>query len=94
MIRQIGKKEDPTEYLALMQERLTSMETLASTHITWYTHKNPYGCWICDMFQHAQSLINSFSEFLGPTPADAVEDGQTLIDSSETMEEPTDDSES
>lgn len=28
---------------------LTAYETLASTHITWFTHKNPYGCWICDL---------------------------------------------
>ncbi len=25
------------------------LETLSSTHIRWYTHKNPYGCWICDL---------------------------------------------
>jgi len=23
----------------------------------WYTHKNPYGCWICDAFFIARQLL-------------------------------------
>lgn len=82
MIREIGKKEDPYEWLDLMEERLRSMETLASTHISWYevlgvprpakTHKNPYGCWICDMFLLTPRIIDGFREFLGPQPATAT----------------------
>ncbi len=37
--------EDWTNYLVQMHREL---ETLSSGHIRWYTHKNPYGCWICD----------------------------------------------
>lgn len=71
MIREIGKQEDPVEYLKLVQERILMNENLASTHIGWFTHKNPYACWICDMFVLAQTLHNSFIDFLGPTPVDA-----------------------
>ncbi len=39
---------DWTNYLVKMKLEL---ETLSSTHIRWYTHKNPYGCWICDLFK-------------------------------------------
>lgn len=77
MIRRITDHEDPTEYLSLMEERLRAMETQAGTHITWYTHKNPYGCWICDMSVLAQRLIDSFREFLGPTAAGVMEASST-----------------
>lgn len=69
MLRKIGEKEDPHAWLEMMDARLRSMETLASTHISWYTHKNPYGCWICDMFLLSQRVMDSFSEFLGPEDA-------------------------
>ncbi len=39
---------DWTNYLVKMKQEI---ETLSSTHIRWYTHKNPYGCWICDLFR-------------------------------------------
>lgn len=32
--------------------------SLSSTHITWYTHKNPYGCWICDLLLHMETACN------------------------------------
>lgn len=71
MIRKIGLKEDPHGWLEMMEARVRSMEALASTHISWYTHKNPYGCWICDMFLAIQRVLDSFSEFLGPEDATA-----------------------
>ncbi len=39
---------DWTNYLVKLK---LEIETLSSTHIRWYTHKNPYGCWICDVFR-------------------------------------------
>lgn len=77
MIRGVGKKEDPFGWLDLMEERLRAMEDLGARHITWFTHKNPFGCWICDMFVEAQKLIDSFREFLGPTPVDAKEEPES-----------------
>lgn len=93
MIRKAGQKEDPVEWIDMMEERLRGMETLAATHITWYTHKNPYGCWICDMFLLSQRLIDSFREFLGPTPADATREEDSSNGQS-TEQEDTEDSES
>lgn len=72
MIRAIQEKQDPFEYIDTAEARLRGMEELSATHITWFTHKNPYGCWICDMFQAYQSVIDSFKEFLGTTPADVM----------------------
>ncbi len=38
--------EDWTSYLVNVK---INLETLSQGHIRWYTHKNPYGCWICDL---------------------------------------------
>lgn len=37
---------------------ITEYETLSEGHVRWFTHKNPYGCWICD-------LLQTFREFTG-----------------------------
>lgn len=67
MIRAIEDKEDPFDYLKRAQERLLALENLLSTHITWFTHKNPYGCTICDLIQLCQTGLLSFESFLGPS---------------------------
>ena len=41
-----GTLTDYTNYLCKMALEL---ESLSQGHIRWYTHKNPYGCWICDL---------------------------------------------
>lgn len=66
MIRMIEEKEDPCEYLKRARERLYALENLLSTHITWFTHKNPYGCTICDLIQLCKTSQDSFEAFLGP----------------------------
>lgn len=83
MIQRIQEKQDPHEYARVSEARLRGMEQLASTHITWFTHKNPYGCWICDLFVLTQSVLDSFREFLGPeleepdTPAQHLDGAAT-----------------
>lgn len=87
MIQQIGAREDPFEYLNMTETRLRTMETLASTHISWYTHKNPYGCWICDMFVLVQKVIDSFREFLGESDATVTTEPESLKGSSSNNSE-------
>lgn len=78
MIRPIEDREDPSEYLKRSEERLLALENLLATHITWFTHKNPYGCTICDLIQLARTAMQSFASFLGPeedtTPSTSRED--------------------
>ena len=40
------------------------VEALSSTHIRWYTHKNPAGCWICDLFL----LLEKWEDLYYPSP--------------------------
>lgn len=87
MIRKIGEKEDPFEYTKLCVGRLNGMEELAATHITWYTHKNPYGCWICDLFLLTRRALDSFEEFLGPGLEEKVTTTTTSLDSDAEHEE-------
>lgn len=66
MITQIGDNQDPYEYLDVCTERLRIIETNLSTHIKWFTHKNPYGCSICDVLNLLEKVLYSFESFLGP----------------------------
>lgn len=95
MIRAIGQKEDPFEYSKMCQGRLNGMEELASTHITWYTHKNPYGCWICDLFLLTRRLLDTFDEFLGhdSTEKDTLTQNKLSTEPSEDSEDSDSDEE-
>lgn len=44
------------------------IEQLSGTHITWFTHKNPYGCWICDLVYAYRNLADKCAEVLYPSP--------------------------
>lgn len=79
MVRKIGERECPRDYLKMAEERTMSMEAQASTHIAWFTHKNPYGCWICDLILQQYRLIDSFNEFLGPETDLSQEEKQPVI---------------
>lgn len=74
MIRVIGEKEDPNEYLAVSTERLRILENQLSTHIKWFTHKNPYGCSICDLLNLTEVIIQTFELFLGPGQSQVTEE--------------------
>lgn len=70
MIRKIGEREDPFQYIQLTRERLQTSYALLDTHIKWFTHKNPHGCSICDLLQLTESILESFESFLGPDPGE------------------------
>lgn len=40
------------------KEILSRITSASDTHRGWYTHKNPYGCWICDLLLLCQTLVN------------------------------------
>lgn len=54
-----AQKENTTyrQYLEKTSARYLEIESLASTHIKWFTHRNPYGCWICDLCQLTRYLL-------------------------------------
>lgn len=44
-----GDNEPLESYLGRMRETLQQLEWRSDGHRFWYTHKNPHGCWICDL---------------------------------------------
>lgn len=40
-----------------VSDRLAILEQLAGPHIAWYTHKNPFSCWICDYIILCRRLV-------------------------------------
>ncbi len=64
---------DWTNYLVKLKQEI---ETLGSTHIRWYTHKNPYGCWICDLFR----LLEKWEDIYYPK-SPKIDMNQDLVES-------------
>lgn len=46
LVRAVG--EEFTAYCGRLDEVVRRLEWQSEGHRMWYTHKNPYGCWICD----------------------------------------------
>ncbi len=40
-----------TDYLTRIHEHVQKLRWQSEGHRQWYTHKNPYGCWICELLQ-------------------------------------------
>ena len=41
--------EDLDSYMRRLDEYIQRLDWQSEGHRLWYTHKNPYGCWICDL---------------------------------------------
>ncbi len=59
-----GDFDNLTDYTGYLVARRQEIESMSDTHRKWYTHKNPYGCWICDMFQ----LMIQWEDLYYPSP--------------------------
>ena len=44
-----GIGEEFNSYLRRLDEYIQRLEWNSEGHRSWYTHKNPSGCWICDI---------------------------------------------
>ncbi len=60
---QVGDFNSLEDWVSYLVNLKIQLETLSSTHITWWTHKNPYGCWICDLIL----LVNKWEDIYYPT---------------------------
>ncbi len=53
-----------TDYTGYLVAQRQQFEVLSDTHRKWYTHKNPYGCWICDILK----LLLQWEDLYYPSP--------------------------
>ncbi len=51
-----GTGETGESYLARLGEHISKLRWQSEGHRQWYTHKNPYGCWICELLQVGELL--------------------------------------
>lgn len=81
--------QDWVNYLSKMNQEL---QTLSSGHIRWYTHKNPYGCWICDTFKlldkwedlyYPKSPKISMNKVLGTEEIDVIKSDEIVANDGE-----------
>ena len=49
-----GDGETRESYRERLNEYISRIEWQSEGHRMWYTHKNPYGCWICELLQVAR----------------------------------------
>lgn len=51
-----GDGETLESYLGRVDELLSRIKWQSDGHRQWYTHKNPYGCWICELLQISEAI--------------------------------------
>ncbi len=55
--------ENLEDYLERMAEHVKKLRWQSEGHRQWYIHKNPYGCWICELLQVTELIRdNSLDE--------------------------------
>ena len=65
-----GDTESPAAYIARMREFVQQLEWRSDGHRMWYTHKNPYGCWICDLIYTIQEYSRALDDVLQERDSD------------------------
>ncbi len=72
--------EDIERYLERMDEHVQKLRWQSEGHRQWYTHKNPYGCWICELLQ--------VTELIRDNCLDEIRSARQLADKSRTSSKP------
>ncbi len=57
--------EDLRTYLERMAEHVKKLRWQSEGHRQWYTHKNPYGCWICELLQVTELIRDNCMDQIG-----------------------------
>ncbi len=55
-----GDGETTDSYGSRLHEYIQRIEWQSEGHRMWYTHKNPSGCWICEVLQINRILLDEF----------------------------------
>lgn len=53
-----GDNETSESFGGRLTEHISKLEWQSEGHRQWYTHKNPYGCWICELLQIARLMAD------------------------------------
>lgn len=75
-----GDGETSESYLGRLREYISKLEWQSEGHRLWYTHKNPYGCWICELLQVSRELETLYMDRRG-------DEGDSLDENDSELEE-------
>ncbi len=75
-----GDGEILRPYLDRLREHISQLEWQSDGHRMWYTHKNPYSCWICQILQVCNILHDELMALTRTDGTDAYENGREPID--------------
>ncbi len=53
-----GDGETSESYSGRLKEFVSRIRWQSEGHRMWYTHKNPSGCWICELLQICDLLLD------------------------------------
>ena len=69
-----GNSESPSAYIERMRDFVQQLEWRSDGHRFWYTHKNPHGCWICDLIFTIEQYSGCIESLVQPTNLDSPND--------------------
>ncbi len=74
-----GDGEILQSYADRMAAVIEKLEWQSEGHRMWYTHKNPYGCWICELLQVARQCQSELMDAGRDSTKSEQKSGQTDI---------------
>jgi len=74
------------KYLERIHEHVQKLRWQSEGHRQWYTHKNPYGCWICELLQVCELIRDNCLDEIKHSrqSTDNVGDGQQVNNTKST----------
>ena len=73
-----GTGEELDTYCGRLDEYVQRLVWQSEGHRMWYTHKNPYGCWICDVIFIIEQLRSAIVHQTVHTTQQNVNDSEHL----------------
>lgn len=64
LITKPTNNEELRKFIDSALARTRAIRIIADTHRRWFTHKNPYGCWICDILDISETTLETINEHL------------------------------
>jgi len=80
-----GDSESVQAYIERMRDFVQQLEWRSDGHRFWYTHKNPHGCWICDLIftiEQYSRCIDDLVQTGNTNPGTSDSKGEQLLDGS------------
>ena len=72
-----GDSESPSAYIERMRDFVQQLEWRSDGHRFWYTHKNPHGCWICDLIFTIEQYRGCIESIVQSTDTNSATDNRS-----------------